>query len=246
LTETEPPVRPFAAVLDELCTSGRRYSNVELAAAVDVKQSYIAALRTGRKANPRYQLILRLAEYLDVNPAYFVGGQRHRTAPGHPRRSFADALTTLFRLVHQPEEPELTINAVVLKVRGHSRELNDPSWTISPATLESLRTGANDNPSLIHVLALAKAFSAPPAYFFDDELAARMDEQLETYQTMRALGVDTVILRASQHDLKPSVRARILDALTAAFRPDPAARSDHSHSTENTSLPGDLDDSSDQ
>lgn len=134
--------------------------------------------------------------------------------------------------MHPPEEPELTINAVVLKVRGHSRELSSPSWTISPATLESLRAGVNDNPSLIHVLALATAFSAPPAYFFDDELAARMDDQLETYQTMRALGVDSVILRASQHDLKPSVRDRILNALTAAFRPDPAARGDQPRSTE--------------
>lgn len=220
---SQPEVQPFAAVLDELCRAGRSndrpYSNVEIANAVGVQSSYIAALRKGHRDNPKLRMICQLAEYLDVHPAYFVGGRKDRPGTTLPHRSFADKLGTLFTLVHPPEGPELTTNAVMLIIRRHSQELANPSWTISAATLDALRAGANDNPQLIHILALSKAFGAPPAYFLDDELAARIEEQLETHQTMRSLGVDRLILRANQQELKPGIRARILEALTNALRP---------------------------
>jgi transcriptional regulator with XRE-family HTH domain len=223
-TVTEHEVRPFAAVVDELCragrSGGRAYSNVEVANAVGVRPSYIAALRKGHRDNPKLRMIYELAEYLDVHPAYFVGGRQDRLRATLPRRTFADKLGALFALVHPPDEPELTTNAVMLTIRRHSQELVNPSWTISAATLDGLRTGANDNPRLIHIFALSRAFGAPPAYFLDDELAARIEEQLEMHRTMRSLGVDTLILRASQQELKPSIRARILEALTSALRPD--------------------------
>jgi transcriptional regulator with XRE-family HTH domain len=178
-------------------------------------------LRTGAKSNPNRDLVIKLAEYMEVHPAYFVGGRRDREPESLPTRTFANKLNTLFKLVHPASGDEFTNNHVVVTVRTKGREQQQQGWTISAETLEQYRSGANPNPGLIHILALADVFGAPPAYFFDDELADNIDEQLETRWAMQSFGVEAVIMRANTENLRPSVRTSILNALTAAFKPKP-------------------------
>ncbi|MFE0023815.1 helix-turn-helix domain-containing protein [Amycolatopsis sp. NPDC059021] len=215
--------RSFAEILDELCTAppaGRRrpYSNVELAEAVGVSHSYIAQLRKGTRDNPNLRVVDRLASALRVHPAYFVGGRREPPLPTRVRRPFRDKLNRLFALVHPPGQGELTLNFVVGAVRRRGQELGDRHWTISPSTLAGLRDGSIVDPELKHVLALADVFGADPPYFLDDELAALVDEQLETRLTMASLGVDTVIMRAGEQELEPRIRDKIITALTQALK----------------------------
>ena len=217
--------RSFADNLDELCTAPptdrrRPLSNVELAEAVGVSHSYIAQLRKGIRDNPNLRVIDGLASALRVHPAYFVGGRREPASPARARRPFRDKLNRLFALVHPPDQGELTHNFIVGAVRRRGQELGDRHWTISPSTLAGLRDGSIVDPELKHVLALADVFGADPAYFLDDQLAALVDEQLETRLTMASLGVDTVIMRASEQNLEPRIRDKIITALTQALKGD--------------------------
>lgn len=213
----------FAAVLDRLCTmprpaTGRPYSNVELGQAIGVTHSYVAQLRKGLR-EPTLATVLAVAEALDVHPAFFVGGRRDRTAdlPGRP---FAVKLNRLFSLVHPPGQGEMTPEAVAATVRQRGEESGDTGWTIAPNTIRDLRSGKNSNPKLKHVMALAMAFGAEPAYFFDEELAAQVEEQLETHRVMDSLGVNEVILRATATSPSSEVRTKALLALVRALRPE--------------------------
>ncbi|MBB5808834.1 transcriptional regulator with XRE-family HTH domain [Saccharothrix ecbatanensis] len=213
----------FAAVLDRLCTmprsaTGRPYSNVELGQAIGVTHSYVAQLRKGLR-EPTLATVLAVAEALDVHPAFFVGGRRDRTAdlPGRP---FAVKLNRLFTLVHPPGQGEMTPEAVAAAVRRRAEESGDTGWTIAPNTIRDLRSGKNSNPKLKHVVALAMAFGAEPAYFFDEELAAQVEEQLETHRVMDSLGVNEVILRATATSPSSEVRTKALLALVRALRPE--------------------------
>jgi transcriptional regulator with XRE-family HTH domain len=213
----------FATVLDELCTAprpttGRPYSNVELGQAIGVTHSYIAQLRKGHR-EPTLATVLSVAEALDVHPAFFVGGRRDRT-PDLPGRPFAVKLNRLFSLVHPPGQGEMTPEAVAAVVRSRGEESGDPGWTIAPNTIRDLRSGRNANPKLKHVVALAVAFGAEPAYFFDEELAAQVEEQLETHRVMDSLGVNEVILRATATSPSSEVRTKALLALVRALRPE--------------------------
>ena len=216
----------FAAVLEQLCSTqradtGRPFSNVELGQVIGVTHSYIAHLRKGRR-EPTLQTVLALSEALDVHPAFFVGGRRDRT-PDLPGRPFAVKLNRLFSLVHPPGQGEITPEAVAAAVRRRAEAIGDDGWTIAPNTIRDLRSGKNPSPKLKHVIALAVAFGAEPAYFFDEELAARVEEQLETHQTMERLGVNEVILRATATSPSAEVRTKVVMALVRALRPEVAS-----------------------
>ena len=212
----------FAAVLDRLCAAprptGRPYSNVELAQAIGVTHSYIAQLRKGQR-DPTLSTVMALADALEVHPAYFVGGRRDRT-PDLPGRPFAAKLNRLFSLVHPPGQGEMTPEAVAAAVRERAEELGDVASTIAPNTIRDLRSGKNANPKLKHVVALAAAFGAEPSYFFDEELAAQVDEQLDHHRVMDSLGVNEVILRATATSPSAEVRTKALLALVRALRPE--------------------------
>ncbi|GAA0935698.1 helix-turn-helix domain-containing protein [Virgisporangium aurantiacum] len=76
--------RRLTVLLDTVLPPGRekRYSDKEVAAAINARAEargegatvtnvYIWQLRTGRRDNPRLEVIRALAEFFDVPPAYF-------------------------------------------------------------------------------------------------------------------------------------------------------------------------------
>ncbi|MCF2532418.1 helix-turn-helix domain-containing protein [Yinghuangia soli] len=68
---------------------------------------------------------------------------------------------------------------------------------VSQSYLWQLRHGARDDPSLRRITAIARLFGVPVDYFSDDELAARVDAQLELLVALRDAGVRDIALRAS-------------------------------------------------
>ncbi|NIH70283.1 helix-turn-helix domain-containing protein [Modestobacter marinus] len=68
--------------------------------------------------------------------------------------------------------------------------------TTSAAYLSQLRTGTRDNPSARHLAAIAGLFRVPIEYFFDEDLAARIDADMKLLVAVREAGVQTIALRA--------------------------------------------------
>lgn len=112
-------------------------------------------------------------------------------APPQPRRTtFAQKLDHLFRSVHPRDRGEFSYREVAKAIE----EREGP--VISASYLHQLRTGRKDNPTKRHIEVLATFFGVPPAYFFDDGLAEKVDAQLELLTSMRRASVRNIALRA--------------------------------------------------
>ncbi|MFI7122043.1 helix-turn-helix domain-containing protein [Amycolatopsis sp. NPDC049868] len=213
----------LARLLDTVCLHpvGRRspYTNVELALIVqaqggEITHTYISQLRKGDKDNPSSRTIEGLAEALDVHPAYFVGGRRDRPPEERPRWE-AERLRYLFAAVHPRGRGPYSPEEAAAAIRQDGRY-----GGISASYIRELLAGTSDNPRLKHIFGLAGYFGAPPAYFYDAELAARVDTQLKTRLAMEKLGADNVILRAAEHLPSPEIRRKILAELAKALCPE--------------------------
>ncbi|MET7400153.1 helix-turn-helix transcriptional regulator [Dactylosporangium sp. NPDC005572] len=104
--------------------------------------------------------------------------------------TLAAKLDRLFRTVHPAGRAEYTYEEVATAIR-------DRGVMISHTYIWQLRKGARDNPTKRHLEALADFFGVNPAYFLDDEAAARIDGQLELLAALRDNAVRTVALRAA-------------------------------------------------
>src|SRR4029453_2010166 len=69
-------------------------------------------------------------------------------------------------------------------LRELAERLGEHGVGVSPAYLNYLVRGERSNPTLDLVKALADIFGVTPMYFFDDELAPRVAEQLPTLYAM--------------------------------------------------------------
>lgn len=107
------------------------------------------------------------------------------------RRTLAEKIDHLFTTLHPRDRGEYSFEEVAdaLRARGGP--------TISATYLWQLRKGIRDNPTKKHLEALAGFFGVSPAYFFDDEAAARIDAELELLSALRDASVRQLALRAS-------------------------------------------------
>lgn len=212
----------FAAVLDELCNRppnrAGRFTNVALAAAVkelggDIGHGYISQLRLGVKDNPTRQTIEDLAGAFGVHPACFVGGRRELRSGERPgwRR---DALSKLFQAVHPPGRGPWSPEEVATAISETGRY-----GSISASYIRELLGATSDNPRLKHILGLADHFGADPAYFFDDELAAHVDAELDDFLALRKLGVVEFVTRLAESptELSPQARAAAVEGFRQAL-----------------------------
>jgi len=117
-------------------------------------------------------------------------GERMADVGPAGRRTLAEKLDRLFQTVH-PADGEYTHEEVASAIR----EAGGP--TISATYLWQLRKGLRDNPTMRHLEALSEFFGVPPAYFFDDEVSARIDVELSLLASLRDAKVRQVALRAS-------------------------------------------------
>jgi transcriptional regulator with XRE-family HTH domain len=128
------------------------------------------------------------------------------------RGSFAERLDHLFEMVRPKGGRPYSMDVVAERISEQGTE------RVSAAYLWALRRGVRDNPTLRTIEALARFFGVPTAYFFDDDVARRVDSQLELATKMRDAGVADIKLRSA--DLTPESRAAIakmLDIASAAM-----------------------------
>ncbi|MFD4669003.1 helix-turn-helix domain-containing protein [Lentzea sp. NPDC058450] len=102
----------------------------------------------------------------------------------------ASRVDHLFRTVRADDGGEYTFEEVAEAIRAKGGP------TISATYLWQLRKGVRDNPTKRHVEALAGFFGVPPAYFFDDDEAARIDAELSLLTALRDAPVRRLALRA--------------------------------------------------
>lgn len=105
--------------------------------------------------------------------------------------TFADRLNYLFETVY-PSGRKAYSNPEVASA------ISDTGVSISAAYLWLLRTGQRDNPTMRHLEALANFFGVPPAFFFDDDKAHEIAEQLELLSAARDAEVREIMMRSTR------------------------------------------------
>ncbi len=111
--------------------------------------------------------------------------------PQPPQHSLAHKLERLFKTLHPAGRGEYTLQEVIDGIRAQGGP------TLSIAYLWQLRAGVRDNPRKEHLEALAKFFQVNPSYFFDGEVADRVESQLDLIAAMRDAEVQEIALSAS-------------------------------------------------
>jgi transcriptional regulator with XRE-family HTH domain len=119
---------------------------------------------------------------------------------GARRRTLAEKVDHLFHEI-RPARGEYSNEHVANAIR----ESGGP--TISATYIWQLRKGIRDNPTKKHLEALSGFFGVPVSYFFDDDLAERVDAELRLLTALRDESVRKIALGAQ--DLSPVSRQAI-------------------------------------
>lgn len=117
------------------------------------------------------------------------------------QRTLAQKLDHLLQVVHPAGRGPYTHEEVAQAIRSRGGP------TISAAYLWQLRRGIRDNPTKHHLEALAGFFGVPVSYFFDDEQARIVDDEIELLQAIRDAEVRDVALRTMR--LSPEARKSV-------------------------------------
>jgi transcriptional regulator with XRE-family HTH domain len=103
----------------------------------------------------------------------------------------ANRLNKLFDVMRSQNVPPLSNAAAAAAITEKT------GVSISPAYLWQLRNGVKDNPTVIHLRAIADYFGLPASYLIDSETDPSIDAQLNLLQALRDHGVRDLALRAS-------------------------------------------------
>lgn len=109
-------------------------------------------------------------------------------------RSFAERLAHLIATVHPPDRKPYSYREIAHGVAEQT------GVTMSATHVQQLAVGARKDPKRSHIQALAQFFGVPVTYFFDDEVAGRVDSQLALATALRDAGVRDAALRIMSLD----------------------------------------------
>lgn len=146
-------------------------------------------------------------------------------------RSLADKLNHLFASV-KPQGGQEYSNEHV------ASEISATGITISQSYIWQLRKGKKDNPTIKHLQALAEFFGVPVAYFFDDDVADRIDHQLEQLQAEQqrlaqlAETDEAKIIATRAGELSPARRQQVMDLLDVVYQLEKRERENERRDTE--------------
>ena len=101
-----------------------------------------------------------------------------------PEGLFAQRLDHLFRTVHPKDRGPYTPAEAAEAINGAAGDR-----VVSGTYLWLLRTGKRDNPTMKHLMAIARFFAVPPTYFFPDD---SLDENAVPAEVTAALGDEKV------------------------------------------------------
>src|SRR5829696_8917163 len=142
---------------------GHRWTGQQLDEATGgvVSRSYVTNLRKGRMDNPGYEKMSAIAKAMGFPPeVWFEDGLSEGRSVGQAEesRGVAGRLEHLFEVVRNPRTGEPYTNAEVARMT-----LGD----LSEEDVERIRTGANSDPTVGQVAALASVFGVEPSYLLD-------------------------------------------------------------------------------
>jgi transcriptional regulator with XRE-family HTH domain len=101
-----------------------------------------------------------------------------------PEGLFAERLDRLFRTVHPKDRGPYTPGEAAEAINQAADDK-----VVSGTYLWLLRTGQRDNPTMKHLIAIARFFAVPPTYFFPDD---SLDENAVPAELTAALGDEKV------------------------------------------------------
>jgi hypothetical protein len=93
------------------------------------------------------------------------------TGDDQHKRSFGDKLAHLIETVHPPDRGPYSYREIEAGITEHP-------GSMTAAYINQLVKGRQPHPRIHHVEALASFFGVPTQYFFDDDLATKVDDQL--------------------------------------------------------------------
>jgi len=109
-----------------------------------------------------------------------------------PEGHFAERLDRLFRTVHPKDRAPYTPVEVAEAINAEVGER-----VVSGTYLWLLRTGQRDNPTIKHLVAIARFFGVPPTYFFPDEVVQQDAVPAEVVAALSDDKVREMALRAA-------------------------------------------------
>jgi transcriptional regulator with XRE-family HTH domain len=129
----------------------------------------------------------------------------------------ADKLNHLFRQVRPRGGQEYSNEQVASAISAGG-------VTISQSYIWQLRKAKKDNPTMRHLQALADFFGVPAAYFFDDDVEGRVNEQLAALRaeqdrlTRLANSSDVQLMAMRAGELSPKGRKQVMELLDVVYQ----------------------------
>lgn len=94
------------------------------------------------------------------------------------KRSIAEKLRHLYETVHPPDRGPYSYREVAEGIADHT-------GAMTAQYIGQLMSGKVPHPKVHYLEALAEFYGVPPAYFFDDDVAGRVDDQLSQVTAWR-------------------------------------------------------------
>ena len=137
------------------------------------------------------------------------------TAADQGRRSFADKLSYLIQTVRPADRGSYSYREIAAGIADHP-------GAMTAAHINQLAIGKQPHPHIHHVEALASFFGAPVTYFFDDDTAAQIADQIAQITVWR----DTEARRIAERvvDLNPRDRNTVTNLIDCPRAYDEQAR----------------------
>jgi transcriptional regulator with XRE-family HTH domain len=195
---------------------GRRWTGQEIDEATGgvVTRSYVTNLRKGRIDSPGYEKMKAIAKAMGFAPEVWFEdglGEGRSIGQAEEMRGVAGQLEHLFEAVRNPKTGEPYTNAEVARMT-----LGD----LSEEDVERMRTGANSDPTVGQVAALASVFGVEPSYVLDRGEPPLLDEEL--VQALRDEDVRDITRESSR---LPDGERRLVLGIVRQFRDQKAAPS---------------------
>src|SRR5215208_2364232 len=195
---------------------GHRWTGQQLDEATGrvVTRSYVTNLRKGRIENPGYEKMRAIAKAMGFPPEVWFDeglGEGRSVGQAEQSRGVAGRLEHLFEVVRNLKTGEPYTNGEVARMT-----LGD----LSEEEVERIRTGAESDPSVGQVAALASVFGVEPSYLLDRGEPSLLDEEL--VQALRDEDVRDITRESSR---LPDGERRLVLGIVRQFRNQKAAPS---------------------
>lgn len=118
-------------------------------------------------------------------------------APENGVPGLAERLNKLFETIPQPRAEAGSTPKLYSNPAAANELLKEHNLSVTPIYISQLRKGTRNNPSARLLAAIADLFGVPLAYFFDDETAERVAEQIDILKAARDARVKKIMLRTT-------------------------------------------------